>query len=913
MEKHKLESISDALILIDGSSYLYRAFHALPPLTNSLGEPTGAIYGVINMIKKLIVDFDSSNIGVVFDAKGKTFRNDMYEDYKATRPPMPDELRSQIEPIHNIIRALGLPIIQIEGVEADDVIGTLAVRASNEGKKVVISTGDKDMAQLVNEDIYLLNTMNNSWLDIEGVEKKFGIPPEKIIDFLALVGDKSDNVPGVEKVGPKTAVKWLEQYGSVDEIIANAEDVKGKVGENLRNGIEQLKLSRELVTIKLDVGESYGLDIGIDNIKLSQSATEDLREYYRRYSFNTWLSELSQVEAGNADNEYGQKKDIKQKHYATIFLENEFKELLESLSKAELIAFDLETTSLNYMDAEIVGMSFSTNEGEGIYIPVAHDYPGAPEQLSLDFVLEKLTPIFEDDNKKKVGHNLKYDKNVLANYGISLNGIAYDSMLESYVYNSTATRHNMDAVALYYLDYSTIHYEEVAGKGAKQIPFSQVSIETASEYAAEDADVSLRIHEKLNQEILADEKLNSVLHDVEMKLLPVLSQMERNGVLIDRSMLTKQSTYLASRMLEIEKEAYELAGQPFNLDSPKQLQEILFEKMEIPVIKKTPKGAPSTAEPVLVELAEEYELPALIMEHRSLSKLKSTYTEKLPKLINGKTGRVHTSYHQAVTATGRLSSSDPNLQNIPIKSDEGKRVRRAFVAGEGKKLVAADYSQIELRIMAHISKDDGLLRAFKDDVDIHKATASEVFSVPLGEVTSDHRRAAKAINFGLVYGMSAFGLSKQLHIARGEAQDYINLYFGRYPGVKEYIETTRETAKEKGYVETILGRRLYIADINSKNGQRRQYAERAAINAPMQGTAADIIKLAMIVVQDYVEGLSGKAVMTMQVHDELVFEVDEEIVDSFIPKIKELMEGVIELSVPLVVDIGVGDNWDEAH
>ncbi len=920
---------SAPLVLVDGSSYLYRAFHALPPLTNPHGEPTGAIYGVINMMRKLLQDYQTNSVAVVFDAKGKTFRNDMYDQYKATRPPMPDELRSQIAPIHDIIKAMGLPIIQIQGVEADDVIGTLAVRASKEGRKVVISTGDKDMAQLVDENVSLLNTMNNSKMDIQGVIDKFGIPPERIIDYLALMGDKSDNVPGVEKVGPKTAVKWLNEYGTLQGVIDNADNIKGKVGENLRNSLEQLNLSQQLVTIKLNVGEAEGLDLDIADILLTEPNNKELAKAFNRYSFKNWLKQLGHIEEdttldnksanGLSDEPECATSEVEQTlspkaEYQTIFTEEDYLLWIDRIKTAGFFSFDVETTSLDYMVAELVGFSFAINPCEAVYLPMAHDYPGAPDQLSLDSVLTHLKPILENPQIKKVGHNLKYDMNVLANYDIYMQGIEHDSMLESYVLDTAVIRHNMDAVALTYLDYTTTHYEEVAGKGAKQIPFSQVSIDDATPYAAEDADISLRIHQELFQRVQKDSNTFKVYHEIEMRLIPVLSRIERNGVLIDRQMLATQSAALAARMIELETQAHEMAGQPFNLNSPKQLQEILFVKQGIPVKKKTPKGVPSTAEAVLVELAEEYELPALILENRSISKLKSTYTEKLPKLINPKTGRVHTSYHQAVTATGRLSSSDPNLQNIPIRKEEGRRVRQAFIAKPGNKIVAADYSQIELRIMAHISGDEGLLNAFKNGIDIHKATAAEVFSLNVDSVTSDQRRAAKAINFGLIYGMSVFGLAKQLNIGRGEAQDYTNLYFERYPKVKEYMENTKEIAKEKGYVETILGRRLYVADINSKNGQRRQYAERAAINAPMQGTAADIIKLAMIKVDSYLQDKKD-IMMTMQVHDELVFEVPQTLTASFSQDLKLIMEDPMEqkLLVPLIVDIGIGDNWEEAH
>ncbi len=905
------------LILVDGSSYLYRAFHAMPPLTSPSGEPTGAVYGVINMIKKLLQEYKPQQMAVVFDAKGKTFRSDMYEDYKATRPPMPDDLRPQIEPIHQIIAAMGIPVVVIPKVEADDVIGSLAQEASSKGINTVISTGDKDMAQLVDERITLLNTMTDTKMDIEGVKAKFGVGPELIIDYLALMGDKSDNVPGVEKVGPKTAVKWLEEYGSVEEIIANAEKIKGKVGENLRNGIEQLKLSKQLVTIKLDVGADEELDRDISKLVLQDPDNYQLKELYAKFGFSTWLKQVvnalgSTAEGDEIADAVAAEATGIEKKYETIYDLEQLDDWIKKLESAELISFDLETTSVDYMVAQIVGFSFAVTEGEAAYLPVAHDYPGAPEQIELDVALDKLRPVLESQQVAKVGHHMKYDMNVLANYGVKLNNVAYDSMMESYVFNSTATRHDMDSVAEKYLGYQTIHYEDVAGKGAKQIGFNQVSIEDAAPYAAEDADISLRIHNHLLLQLQEQPKPLSVLKDIEMRLVPILSRIECTGVLIDSNMLAVQSRELAEKMLEIEKKAHECAGQPFNLGSPKQLQEILFEQQGLPVIKKTPKGVPSTAEAVLVELAHDYELPALILENRSMSKLKSTYTDKLPQQINRKTGRVHTSYHQAVTATGRLSSSDPNLQNIPIRSEEGRRVRQAFIAQPGNKIVAADYSQIELRIMAHISQDDGLLHAFNNGIDIHRATAAEITATPLEDVTSEQRRRAKAVNFGLIYGMSAFGLAKQLDISRGEAQDYVNLYFERYPKVQQYMEETRVSAKEKGYVETLLGRRLYIPDINSKNGQRRQYAERSAINAPMQGTAADIIKLAMINIGEYLAN-QDEIKMIMQVHDELVFEVPEVQVKGFTAKAKKLMESALELSVPLIVDVGVGDNWDEAH
>lgn len=921
------------LILVDGSSYLYRAFHAMPPLTSPSGDPTGAVYGVVNMIKKLLQEYKPKQMAVVFDAKGKTFRDDMYEEYKANRPSMPDDLRPQVEPIHQIIAAMGIPVVVISGVEADDVIGSLAQEAANQGVQTLISTGDKDMAQLVNDKVTLLNTMTDTSMDIDGVKAKFGVTPEQIIDYLALMGDKSDNVPGVESVGPKTAVKWLEQHGTVEEVIANADQVKGKVGEKLRAGIEMLKLSKQLVTIKLDVGTEDGLDRDVSKLGLQLPDNAALKDLYTRMGFSTWLKQVTNLEAAAGKSAAAQDTgdssvaegsaavidavslatpiDIA-KNYETIFTMEQLQSWVKKLEGAELVSFDLETTSVDYMEAQIVGFSFSVKEGEAAYLPVAHDYPGAPEQIELDVALKELRPVLEDTKVAKVGHHMKYDMNVLSNYGVTLANVEFDSMMESYVFNSTATRHDMDSVAAKYLGYETIHYEDVAGKGAKQIGFNQVAIEDASPYAAEDADISLRIHNHLFPQLQEQPKPLSVLKDMEMRLVPILSRIECTGVLIDCNMLAVQSRELAEKMLEIEKKAHECAGQPFNLASPKQLQEILFEQQGLPVIKKTPKGVPSTAEAVLIELAQDYELPALLLEHRSMSKLKSTYTDKLPLQINRKTNRVHTSYHQAVTATGRLSSSNPNLQNIPIRSEEGRRVRQAFIAEPGKKIVAADYSQVELRIMADISQDEGLLHAFNNGIDIHRATAAEITATDLQDVTSEQRRRAKAVNFGLIYGMSAFGLAKQLDISRGEAQDYVNLYFDRYPKVKEYMEETKVSAKETGYVETLLGRRLYIDDINSRNGQRRQYAERSAINAPMQGTAADIIKIAMISIGEYLAD-QNDIKMIMQVHDELVFEVPEAKVEEFTAKAKELMESAAELSVPLIVDIGVGDNWDEAH
>ncbi len=898
------EKENKPLVLVDGSSYLYRAFHAMPSLTNSRGEPTGAVYGVTNMLRRLLADYDPEYVAVVFDAKGKTFRDEMYDQYKAHRPPMPDELRRQIEPIHAIVEAMGLPMLVVEGVEADDVIGTLARQAEAQGMSVLVSTGDKDMAQLVDERVTLVNTMNDTVMDPAGVEEKFGIPAERIIDYLALVGDTSDNVPGVPKVGPKTAVKWLKQYGSLDEIVKQADSIKGKVGEHLRASLEQLALSRELVTIKCDVT----LEQGPQALKRAAPDSEKLIALYREQEFRTWLADLLGGDSGEP-----QATSQQDAEYETLLDEASLEHWLKRLEQAELFAFDTETTSLDYMNAEIVGLSFAVEAGKAAYLPLAHDYPGAPEQLPRDVVLARFKPLLEDANRAKLGQNLKYDKSVLANHGIELKGIAHDTMLESYVLDSTATRHDMDSLSLKYLGHKTIKYEEVAGKGAKQLSFNQVALEQAAPYAAEDADITLRLHQTLWPKLEAIGPLARLYRELELPLLSVLSRIERNGVLVDVDQLRRQSQQLAERMVEIEKEAYDEAGEPFNLGSPKQIQAILFDKLGLPVFKKTPKGQPSTAEEVLQELALDYPLPRLILEHRSLSKLRSTYTEKLPEMVNRRSGRVHTSYHQAVAATGRLSSSDPNLQNIPVRSGEGRRIRQAFVAPEGCKLLAADYSQIELRIMAHLSADEGLLSAFAAGEDIHRATAAEVFGVEREAVTTDQRRSAKAINFGLIYGMSAFGLAKQLGIDRAAAQNYVDLYFERYPGVKAYMEQTREQAREQGYVETVFGRRLYIPDIKASNAQRRQYAERTAINAPMQGTAADIIKRAMLAVDDWIEGESPGLRMIMQVHDELVFEVAEGSIDTASETIRRLMEGAAELSVPLVVDVGIGNNWDEAH
>ena len=895
------------LVLVDGSSYLYRAFHAMPALTNSKGEPTGAIYGVTNMLRRLLNDYDPAHVAVVFDAKGKTFRDEMYPQYKAHRPPMPEELRSQIEPIHAIVRAMGLPLLCIEGVEADDVIGTLAKQAEAQGMEVLVSTGDKDMAQLVNEHVTLVNTMTETVMDPDGVVEKFGIPAERIIDYLALIGDTVDNVPGVPKVGPKTAVKWLEQFGSLDAIMARADEIKGKVGENLRDSLGQLPLSRELVTIKCDV------EMAQKPLELERQTpdTGALRELYAELEFKSWLAELLGAE-GAVAGEPQEQAIGQQAGYETVLDWDSFDAWLEKLLAAELFAFDTETTSLNYMDAAIVGVSFAVEPGAAAYVPVAHNYPGAPQQLPRDEVLARLKPLLEEPRRLKVGQNLKYDMSVLANHGIALRGIAHDTMLESYVLDSTATRHDMDSLALKYLGHKTITFEEVAGKGAKQIGFNEVGLEQAAPYAAEDADITLRLHRTLWPRLEAIPSLATLYRELEVPLLSVLSRMERTGVLVDQAMLEQQSRELAEKMDAIEKQAFAEAGEHFNLGSPKQIQAILFDKLQLPVLKKTPKGQPSTAEEVLAELALDYPLPRLILEHRSMSKLKSTYTDKLPGMINPHSGRVHTSYQQAVAATGRLSSSDPNLQNIPVRTAEGRRIRQAFIAPAGSRIVAADYSQIELRIMAHLSGDAGLLKAFAAGEDIHRATAAEVFEVPLEEVSADQRRSAKAINFGLIYGMSAFGLARQLGIDRGAAQNYVDLYFARYPGVKAYMDQTREQAREQGYVETVFGRRLYIPDIKSSNAQRRQYAERTAINAPMQGTAADIIKRAMLAVDAWLQQESDIR-MIMQVHDELVFEVPQEKVAAASERIIGLMGAAAELRVPLLVEAGNGANWDEAH
>ncbi len=895
----------DTLILVDGTAYLYRAFHALPSLSSSSGEPTGAIHGVVAMLRKLVNTHQPNYVGVVFDAPGKTFRDALYEQYKANRPPMPDEMRMQIEPLYELIKALGLPVLVVEGVEADDVIGTLAVQARAQGITTVISTGDKDMTQLVDDWITLVNTMDDTVLDTAGVERKFGVRPERIVDYLTLIGDSVDNVPGVPKVGPKTAVKWLQEYGSLDGVVKNAADIKGKVGENLRASLTQLPLCKELVTIATELE----LEAGPRDLVPSPPDRERLQALYTRLEFKTWLEELLGSSPADATGE----SQASNTEFDLIVDEPMFEAWLKRLWDADLIAIDTETTSLDYMVAELVGLSFAVATGQAAYLPLTHDYPGAPEQLPRDKVLKRLQPLLEDPERPKLGHNLKYDRSVLANYGIDLKGITYDTMLESYVVDSTATRHDMDSLALKYLGIRTIHFEDVAGKGAKQLTFNQVALEQAGPYAAEDADVTYRLHEHLWPRLCAEPPLQKLFSDIEVPLLSVLSRMERNGVRVDAGMLATQSAELSQRLHELEEEAHSVAGQPFNMGSPKQIQAILFDKLGLPVLQKTPKGQPSTAESALQELAQEFPLPRLILEHRGLSKLRSTYTGKLPEQINAATGRVHTSYHQAVAATGRLSSSDPNLQNIPVRTAEGRRIRQAFVAEPGNILLAADYSQIELRIMAHLSGDEGLCNAFAAGEDIHRRTAAEVFAMAPDEVATDQRRAAKAINFGLIYGMSAFGLARQLGIERRAAQDYVDRYFARYPGVKEFMDKTRSSAKERGYVETVLGRRLYLPEINSRNAQRRQYAERTAINAPMQGTAADIIKRAMLTVDQWILESDLDVRLIMQVHDELVFETAAGALEQAQQAIVAMMSSAAQLSVPLVVDVGSGANWDEAH
>ena len=894
-------------VLVDGSSYLFRAFHALPPLSNTKGEPTGATVGVINMLRKLIADYQPEHMAVVFDAPGKTFRDDLYPQYKANRPPMPDELREQIEPTLDIIRAMGLPLLIIDDVEADDVIGTLARQATEQGIETLVSTGDKDMAQLVNQHVTLINTMTDTLLDEAGVQAKFGVRPDQVIDFLALTGDSVDNIPGVPKCGPKTAAKWLNQFGTLDEVMARADEVKGKIGENLRAALDQLPLSRALTKIKTDVP----LASGPNELKPGGGDPAALRRQFERLESRRLLASLDeQTDAPPAATAAAPHAD-----YTTVLEREQFDEWLERLRAAPLFSFDTETTSLDYMQARVVGVSFAVEPGEAAYVPLAHCCPGAPEQLDREVILAVLKPLLEDPGRRKVGQNLKYDMSVLANHGITLRGIAFDTMLESYVLNASAGRHDMDSLAERHLQHHTTHFEDIAGKGAKQLTFDQIPLEQAGPYAAEDADITLRLHQALWPQLEQTPPLSEVLTNIEVPLVSVLSRMERTGVRLDRKMLGIQSVELAKRMHALEQQAYEVAGRSFNMGSPKQIGQIFFDELKLPVIAKTPKGAPSTAESVLQELAEQgHELPQVILQHRGLAKLKSTYTDKLPDLVNRDTGRLHTSYHQAVAATGRLSSSDPNLQNIPVRSEEGRRIRQAFVPERGWRMLAADYSQIELRIMAHLSADKGLLNAFAAGTDIHRATAAEVFGADSPDaVTHEQRRSAKAINFGLIYGMSAFGLARQLGIERADAQDYVDLYFARYPGVKAFMESTREKARAQGYVETLFGRRLYLPEINARNQQVRAAAERTAINAPMQGTAADIIKRAMLAVDAWILSDAPAVRMLMQVHDELVFEVAAPEMDAATRQIRRLMEGAATLEVPLVVDIGVGDNWDEAH
>ena len=895
--------MSKKIVLVDGSSYLYRAFHAMPNLANSQGDSTGAVYGIVNMLRRLMREQDTPHFVVVFDAPGKTFRDRLYSEYKANRPPMPDELRSQIDQVHAVIEAMGLPLLSIPDVEADDVIGTLAKAAPSAGMDAFIVSGDKDLAQLVGPGVVMCDSMKNVVYDEKGVEEKFGVPPDRIIDFLALVGDTSDNIPGVPKVGPKTASRWLMEYGSLDTLVANADSIKGKVGENLRGSLDQLALSRQLATIKCDVP----LEKELEALVISPADEDTLRQLYAELEFKTWLSELGGL------NESVEAETVKATRYETVVDMSTLNKWVEKLTKAPYFAFDTETTSIDAMQARLVGVSFAVEAGEGAYVPVGHDYLDAPKQLSKEQVLDALRPLLEDPNRAKLGQNLKYDCTVLHNHGVMLNGIRFDTMLESYVLDSTGSRHDLDTLSLKYLGHKTIHYEDVAGKGKGQLSFNEVPVEVAAPYAAEDADITLRLHETLFPRLKKEDAQTELFDRIEMPLVPVLSKIERTGVRVDAQMLAAQSKELAERTQELEAKAHAEAGGVFNIASPKQIQEILFNRLGLPVISKTPKGQPSTAESVLAELAEQHELPKLILEHRGLSKLRSTYTEKLPRLINAYSGRVHTSYHQAAVATGRLSSSDPNLQNIPVRTAEGRRIREAFIPAAGYQLVAADYSQIELRIMAHLSTDNGLLSAFEKGEDVHRATAAEVFGVELDSVSKDQRRSAKAINFGLIYGMSAFGLGRQLGIDRGRAQDYINLYFERYPGVRTFMDATREQVREKKYVETVFGRRLYLPDISSSNHARRQGAERAAINAPMQGTAADLIKLAMLAVDNWLSTDASDSRIIMQVHDELVLEVPESDVSRVSGELSKLMSGVAELAVPLKVDAGIGNNWAEAH
>jgi DNA polymerase-1 len=889
----------DPIILVDGSSYLYRAYHALPPLTTSKNQPTGAIKGVISMIKRVLIDHPDSPLAVVFDAKGKTFRHDMYSEYKANRPPMPEDLVQQIEPIHRIISLMGIKLIMISGVEADDVIGTLAEQARQKKLNTVISTGDKDMTQLVCDNVSVVNTMSGELLDENGVMKKFGVGPELITDYLALIGDKSDNVPGVDKVGPKTAVKWLNEYKNIEGIKKNAESIGGKVGENLRSSIETLDLAHELVKIKIDVP----LEIGIEDLAVSEPDVEQLSEVYKELEFNSWLQEVPANKTV--------KSEINSS-YVCISTEKSLKELIKKASKAKTIAVDTETTGLDYMDTELVGIPLSYQAGEAYYIPLKHD-DDSVDQLDLDIVLKELRPLLEDSSNKIIGQNIKFDRNVLAKYGVDIASIKNDTMMMSYVLDASATRHNLDALSSYYLNYKTSTFEDVAGKGVKQITFDKVPIEVATNYAAEDADITLRLYEELNPRLEGEGTLSKLNDEIEIPLIEVLSEMEQNGAILNSKILNSQSKDLESRIKKLEGKAYQLAGEEFNLGSTKQLREIFFEKLKYRIIKKTPGGQPSTDEKVLAELAEEYELPKVLLEHRTLSKLKSTYTDKLPNQVSQSTGKVHTSFHQAVTTTGRLSSSDPNLQNIPIRTEDGRRIRQAFEPSKGNKFISADYSQIELRVMAHMSKDAGLLQAFQEGEDVHSKTASEVFDVGIKEVTSDLRRNAKAINFGLIYGISAFGLGKQLGISRNLAAEYMAMYFEKYPDVKKYMESTKEFASQNGYVETLFGRRLYLRDINATNAMRRQASERAAINAPVQGTAADIMKIAMINMHKAIKKEKSEAKLILQVHDELILDTPKDEIDKIVSLITDSMMGAANLDVPLEIDIGIGDNWDQAH
>ena len=889
----------DPIILVDGSSYLYRAYHALPPLTTSKNQPTGAIKGVISMIKKILIDHPESPLAVVFDAKGKTFRHDMYSEYKANRPPMPEDLVQQIEPIHQIITLMGIKLIMIPGVEADDVIGTLAEQARQKRLDTVISTGDKDMTQLVCKNVSVVNTMSGELLNESGVLKKFGVEPKYITDYLALIGDKSDNVPGVEKVGPKTAVKWLDEFGDIDGIKSNAESIGGKVGENLRASLETLDLAHQLVKIKTDVE----LDLGIEDLKVGEPNSKELSKIYKELEFNAWLQEVPERQATSPK--------INQS-YKCITTKKDLKKVIKEASKSDTVAIDTETTGLDYIDSELVGISISFNAGEGFYIPIKHNDESII-QLPLEDVINELKPLLENSEKKIIGQNIKFDKNILMKYGLKIASIKNDTMMMSYVLDASATRHNLDALASYYLGYKTSTYEDVAGKGAKQISFDDVPIDIATNYAAEDADITLRLYEELSPKLKNIESLNKLNEEIEIPLIEVLSDMERNGAILNAKVLNAQSKDLEERIIRLENKAYKLAGEEFNLGSTKQLREIFFDKLNYRVIKKTPGGQPSTDEKVLAELAEEYELPKVLLEHRTLSKLKSTYTDKLPNQISSLSGKVHTSFHQAVTTTGRLSSSDPNLQNIPIRTEDGRRIRQAFEPSNGNKFISADYSQIELRVMAHLSKDPGLLSAFQEGEDVHSKTASEVFNVDIEDVTSDLRRNAKAINFGLIYGISAFGLGKQLGITRNLAAEYMAMYFEKYPGVKQYMESTKESASQNGYVETLFGRRLYLKEINANNALRRQASERAAINAPVQGTAADIMKIAMIRMYQALEKEKSEARIILQVHDELILDTPEKEIDRVIELTTEAMKEATLLDVPLEIDIGIGDNWDQAH